>query len=126
MHILEHGAPVSASYGGSRADLRYHPDIASAFAYVWADWLVIAIGLIFGARNSPGWFCILSELRADIAANYDGLQEAPLHHLVKKITIPAPPSSAEVATFAQAQADAVNPGTVTFPPLAYSSCHLCG
>ena len=60
---------------------------------------MIAIGLIFGARNSPGWFCILSELRADITANYEGLQESPLHHLVRKIDIPEPPSGKVVATF---------------------------
>ena len=48
---------------------QYHPDVAASFAYVWDTWLIIAIGLIFGACNSPGWFCILLELRADIVAH---------------------------------------------------------
>ena len=100
---------------------RYHPDIAAAFAYVWGEWLIIAIGLIFGARNSPGWFCILSELRADIAANYEGLQEAPLHHLVRKINIPENPSGKVAATFSPAEADAINPGTTATTPTHHAT-----
>ena len=32
----------------------YHPDIAVAFSTVWLCWLVVAVGMIFGARISPG------------------------------------------------------------------------
>mgnify|MGYP005694889421 CR=1 FL=1 len=92
---------------------RYHPDIAAAYAYVWGRWLIIHIGLIFGGRNSPGWFTILSELRAAIAMYYDGLPPAPLFPLVERIGFPSAPSPAVVATFAQAVADALNPGSAT-------------
>ena len=94
---------------------RYHPDVAAAFAYVWDSWLIIAIGLIFGARNSPGWFCILSELRADIAANYSGLKVSPLHHLVSRISIPEGARGQPAVTFASAAPDAINLGTPSSP-----------
>ena len=87
--------------------------MAESFAYVWDTWLIVAIGLIFGARNSPGWFCILSELRADIAAHYSGLKESPLHKLVSRITIPEGSSATAAVTFAPAAPDAMNPGTAS-------------
>ena len=93
--------------------VRYHPDIAAAFAYVWGDWLIISVGVIFGARNSPGWFCLISELRAHLAAVSPSLPSSPLLPLVRRISIPAAPSRAVTRTFAQAQADAVNPGTAS-------------
>ena len=89
---------------------RYHPDIAAAYAYVYGDWLVVPIGLIFGGRNSPGWFCLLSELRAHIAAHYPGLVSDPSFPLVDKITIPPPPPQAITAAFQQAELDSINPG----------------
>ena len=91
--------------------VQYHPDVTAAHAYTWSDYLFIAIGLIFGGRYSPGWFCLLYELRSDIAANYNGLQEAPPHHLVIKITVLPPLSAAEAHDFLLAQADAINPDT---------------
>jgi len=82
--------------------------------------LVIAVGLIFGGHNSPGRFCIVSELRADITANYLGLKEAPFHHLVRQILIPPSPSADVAANFAQAQTRTINIGTYT---TASSSTH---
>ena len=92
---------------------RYHPDIAAAFSYVWGDWLVISIGLIFGARNSPGWFCVLSELRAFIATFYKDLQESPLFQLVSRIVIPPAPAPEGPTTLTPAARDVINAGPVT-------------
>ena len=92
---------------------RYHPDIAVAYAYVWGMWLVIPIGLIFGGRNSPGWFCTLSELRAFLASHYPHLLLSPVHPLVSRITIPPPPLAEVCADFAQAEADSIHPGAGT-------------
>ena len=90
---------------------RYHPDIAIAYAYVWGGWLIIPIGIIFGGRNSPGWFCILSELRAFLATHSTAVSDIPLHPLVTRIAIPPRPCAQIEAEFAPAQADALNPGT---------------
>ena len=90
---------------------RYHPDVSCAYSYVWSDWLVIHTGLIFGGRNSPGWFCLLSELRAAIAMYYDGIDEYPRHPLVKRIIFPSAPDDSVAATFSPAEADDINPGT---------------
>ena len=88
--------------------------MAAAFSYVWEQWLVIAIGLIFGAYNSQGWFFILSELRADIATNESSLKESPLHHLVRHI-VPEAPSVTVAVTFVTITPDTINLGTVSIP-----------
>lgn len=44
--------------------LRYHPDAAAAYSYVLGKFLVIPIGMVFGARDAPSLFCMLSELRS--------------------------------------------------------------
>ena len=90
---------------------RYHPDAAAAHSYVWTWWLIIHVGLVFGTRSSPGWFTLLSELRAAIAMYYDGLPSTPLYPLVSRIGFPPAPDSTVPASFAQAVADAANPGT---------------
>ena len=46
----------------------YHPDLAAVFASVFMEFLVIPIGMIFGSRSSPSYFCVLSELRSHVAS----------------------------------------------------------
>ena len=95
--------------------IRYHPDVAAAFAYVWGEWLIISVGIIFGARNSPGWFCAISELRARLAAVSPSLPESPLLPLVRRIAIPGSPPPSVTSTFSLAQSDDLNPGTFSHP-----------
>ena len=90
--------------------VRYHPDIAAAFAYVWGEWLILSVGVIFGAKSSPGWFCLVSELRAFLAEVSPSLPESPILPLVSRINVPSQPSPALVATFAKAAPDSINPG----------------
>ena len=73
---------------------------------------MIPVGLIFGGRNSPGWFCILPELRAHLAANLPALSAIPSYPLVSKIVIPEPPSATIAATFAGASADSIHHGAL--------------
>jgi len=87
---------------------QYQPEISAAHSYVKLDWIIIAVGLIFGSCNSPGLFCIFSELRDGMTANYPGLQKSPLHHLVRQIFIPPSSATDVVAAFAQAQAVALS------------------
>lgn len=46
----------------------YHPDGMKLFASVFCEFLIFPVGTIFGARNSPSFFCLLSESRAHIAS----------------------------------------------------------
>ena len=39
--------------------LLYHPDASVAFASVFEEFLIVPVGTIFGARNSPSFFCLL-------------------------------------------------------------------
>ena len=75
--------------------------------------LIISIGLIFSAPNSPGWFYILSKLRTDIASNYSGLKESPLFQIVSSIVAPEAPGDTTTVTFDPAAPDALNPGTAS-------------
>jgi len=47
----------------------YHPDAMLAFAAVFLEFLLLPVGTIFGARNSPSFFCLLSEARSHVASN---------------------------------------------------------
>jgi hypothetical protein len=51
--------------------LQFHPDIAPVFAQVLGNHLVIPVGMIFGAANSPSYFMIWEELRSRLAATID-------------------------------------------------------
>ena len=53
--------------------VRYHPDISTAHAFVFSDYLIIPIGLVFGARDSPAWFCQVSEIRAFASQHFSSL-----------------------------------------------------
>jgi hypothetical protein len=46
----------------------YHPDARIIFASVFCEFLIIPIGTIFGARNSPSFFTLLSKLRAHVSS----------------------------------------------------------
>lgn len=46
----------------------YHPEIAKVYAMVFQEFLVIPVGLIFGAKNSPSLYMIPAEIRAHVAA----------------------------------------------------------
>ena len=46
----------------------YHPAIAPAFAMVFLEFLIVATGLVFGAKNSPSVYMSPAELRAHISA----------------------------------------------------------
>jgi len=62
--ILQHVDDIHAAFHR----ILYHPDIAIVFAYVFQRFLMIPVGMIFGSRNSPSWFCLFSELRAHMSA----------------------------------------------------------
>ena len=90
--------------------VRYHPDLAVANSYILQGFFIIPIGMVFGARDSPSWFCMVSELRS-LASRY--LQRLPIPQptttIIDQVTFahPAPPSQA----LAQAQPDSLNQGT---------------
>ena len=44
--------------------IHYHPDVAAAYAFVLSAYLVIPVGMVFGSRDAPSLFCLLSKLRS--------------------------------------------------------------
>jgi len=45
----------------------YHPDLAPAFAYVFQTFLLVPVGQVFGARNAPSYFSLMSDIRTYVA-----------------------------------------------------------
>ena len=90
---------------------KYHPDIAVAYAYVFGSFLIIPIGGLFGPRDTPGWFCMTSELRAMASLHLPGMVSAS-HPLTDACVFDATVST---VPFAKAIACSQNTGAVSSP-----------
>jgi hypothetical protein len=78
------------------------------FASVIQEFLILPVGLIFGARNSPSFFTLLSETRAHIASNFAFQDNDKLENmtpLTQRVRLVPPPMPRESATLVQAVAD---------------------
>ena len=53
--------------------VRYNPDASCAHCFVFRQFLIIPVGLVFGARDSPGIFCQVSEIRAFASQHFSSL-----------------------------------------------------
>ena len=107
--ILQFGDDVHAAFHR----MLYHPDIAIVFAFVFAEFLCIPVGSVFGARNSPSWWCILAEVRAHLAACGDFSGTPPL--LAARVELAPEPSPQEQLSIRQAQPDLC--------PQGVTACH---
>jgi hypothetical protein len=88
--------------------VHYNPNSALAFATFFAHYLVVPVGMIFGARSSPAWFMAFGELRAHLAATFDfGLART---HIASKVVLRPSASQSEITLFGQATADSLNQG----------------
>jgi hypothetical protein len=92
----------------------YHPDMAVCFAAVWRGFLILPVGTIFGAGNSPGFFGIKGELRSHYAHHLPPVASdaAPLP-LVARVTLPPIQTAVEAACLSQATPDTLNPGILS-------------
>jgi hypothetical protein len=86
----------------------YHPDIAVVFAFVFMEFLCIPVGTVFGARNSPSWWCIIAEIRAHLAACGDFSHIQP--HLADRVELVLPPTIREKRAMVSAKADLCHNG----------------
>jgi hypothetical protein len=77
------------------------------FASVIQEFLILPVGLIFGARNSPSFFTLLSETRAHIASNFAFQDNDKLENmtpLTQRVHLVPPPTPRESTTLVQAVA----------------------
>ena len=89
--------------------LRYHPDIATAYSFVLDSFLIIPIGMVFGARDAPSLFCLLSELRSFASRHASSLPlSQPTSSMIDSVVFQSPPPPASALT--SANKDALNPG----------------
>ena len=70
----------------------YHPEIAKVYAMVFQEFLVIPVGLIFGAKNSPSLYMIPAEIRAHVAAVFKVFDQlaTKLSQTVRLVQAPPP------------------------------------
>lgn len=102
--ILQHTDDIEAAFHR----IIYHPDLAVCYAYVFMEFLLIPIGTVFGAGDSPGWFSTTADPRTHLAAVRDySTMDLPV---ADAVVIPAAPSEEIVSTFVQATADAEHQG----------------
>jgi hypothetical protein len=83
----------------------YAPDMAIIFAYVFGPFVIIPVGMVFGARSAPSFFSMASHICADIATTGDLHLNQPLHALTQNLTLPEPPHSNDLTS---AMTDALN------------------
>jgi hypothetical protein len=62
--LIQHCDDIEAAF----RRILYHPDMAIVFAYVFAEFLIIPAGQVFGSRNSPSYYCVPGEVRAHLAS----------------------------------------------------------
>lgn len=102
--LLQHSDDINAAFRRGT----YHCDIGIAFAYVFLEFLLIPIGMIFGARNSPSWWDILAEWRSHLGTtkDYTGI---PLP-MADNVQLVPDMTAAERAAIPPAIADSQNQG----------------
>ena len=100
--ILAHVNDISAAYHR----ILYHPMMGVVFAQVFKEFLMIPVGLIFGAKNSPSWYMLPAEIRAHIASAGD-FNHAP-SALAKELKLPPPLTPREAYKLVNATADSRN------------------
>ena len=86
----------------------YHPDAMKVFASVVAEFLILPVGSIFGARHSPSFFTILSEMRSHSSSNQpfrDNDEMVNLTPLAQRIRLIPPPTPREAAAIVRAVPD---------------------
>ena len=72
----------------------YLCDLAIIFAYVFMEFLIIPVGMIFGARNSPSWWDLLAGFRSHLGTT-KSYQSAsyPIADMVELIPESSPSAS---------------------------------
>jgi hypothetical protein len=84
----------------------YSPEMATLFAYVFGEFLIIPVGQVFGSRSAPSFFSLESDIRADLATTGNLTEAYPIQDMAATIQLPDPP---EVTDLSPAIADAKNP-----------------
>ena len=89
--------------------VNYNPQVAVVFSCVLDCFLIIPVGMIFGAKNSPSYYMTPGELRAHLARHLPSLNDARTR-LGDSIVLPPPPTPTDVATFVRVEQDDLNTG----------------
>jgi hypothetical protein len=113
--ILQHYDDVDSAF----RPVLYHPELAIAFAYAFAKFIMIPVGQVFGSRSAPSYFSLMSDIRAFVATCADLITGYPLHPLAATATLPNKPLPGSLVP---AIADALNPPLSALEAASHSNC----
>ena len=91
--------------------VNYNQEVAVVFSCVLDCFLIIPVGMIFGAKNSPSYYMTPGELRAHLARHLPSLTDARTR-LGDSIVLPPPPTPTDVATFVRVNKTILTPESV--------------
>ena len=102
--ILQHTDDIDAAF----RRILYHPELAIAFGYVFMEFFIVPVGEIFGARNSPSFWCVPAEMRAHMGAVLD--HSATVVPLAEAVAFEPEPTPDLLDTLVPAVRDDLNQG----------------
>eukprot|EP00980_Cylindrotheca_fusiformis_P003813 scaffold843_cov88-Cylindrotheca_fusiformis.AAC.2 len=81
--IMVHADDIASAF----RRVLYHPDMASAFAYVFEDYLLLPVGGVFGSRSAPSFYCVMADVRQALAAILKPVSSAEYSPLVQRCRV---------------------------------------
>ena len=115
--LLQHTDDIEGAFHR----IPYHPTLGICYSYVFEEFLVIPLGMIFGSGDSPSWFGITAEPRSHVASVEDfSAFELPEAY---QVSLPPPPTETGVQTNHAGKSQLVSVGSLL--PLALVEWHLC-
>jgi hypothetical protein len=102
--LLQHSDDINAAFRRGT----YHCDIAIIFAYVFMEFLIVPVGMIFGARNAPSWWDIMANWRSHLGTTKDYSNEQ--YDIVNQVQLVPDLTDADRANIPKAVADSQNHG----------------
>jgi hypothetical protein len=100
--ILQHCDDIDSAF----RRILYHPDLALVFAYVLGPFVIIPVGMVFGAPNAPSYFSLTSDIRANMATSRDLHSDQPLATLAATAVVaPLPVNWSPAKSLAPAKHD---------------------
>jgi hypothetical protein len=113
--VLQHCDDIDSAF----RRVLYHPDLAIAFASVFAAFVLIPVGQVFGSRSAPSYFSLLSDIRAFVATCADLITGYPLHPLAEAAELPEEPPAGSLVP---AVADSMNAVLSELEAASHSNC----
>jgi hypothetical protein len=102
--LLQHSDDINAAFRCGT----YHCDIAIIFAYVFMEFLIIPVEMIFGACNAPSWWDIMANWHSHLGTTKDYSNKQ--YDIVNQVQLVPDLTNTKQAIIPPAIADSQNQG----------------